>query len=537
MTCIYAPLEVYALNSEEFWFTLGDLLYIVFACGIVAMLFALVLSFCFRGKVLKAYEGILFGVGVAFYIQGNFLGLKLGSMTGGAPDWSLYQLRFILNMLIWCGLIIGMIAWNIKSKKYADKIIPSVSTFLSLVQLVTLIVLIIPHLGEDKTPACGYPTDKDIMSLSSNENVIVFVLDKYDNQYFKELLQKEPELKSELDGFTYYSNTTGCYCFTKYAIPFLLSGKFCYQGDVEAWKAVACEEEVYWDAAIQNDWEMSVYTASLEVPERVGENAINFVKTKAQISDRKRFTMALYQLVMCKYFPDIVKPYIWLKGYEFDNRKTLNTEYKEWTVNNLALVDLLQEEKVTTDKIKPQYKFIHVSGAHEPYEINSEGYRDKENANHDTVVRGSLMMVVRYMKQLKELGIYDSSAIIITADHGDFSSEPTCPIFMVKPMDKRGEMKTSEIPVSHQDFGATLLQLMGLKEESLNFGTSVFDISENSNRKRKFYLTLMDQKDATGKTLERLVEYVALPEGNDPDDFVHTGIVYDYDGNRIEESE
>lgn len=525
-TCIYAPLELYAINREDLWFSLKNMWYIPFTCGAVAMFVAAGIGIFLKDTFRKLYEGILFGFGISAWIQGNFLSLKLGIMTGEAIEWKNYQIRMWLDLLVWLVLIIFFMLWNVKSKKYAGKVLPGIALLLTLMQAVTMIIIMIPCLSENKTSEYGYPTEKYLTNLSPDKNVIVFVLDKYDEEFFCELVEKEPELKEQLDGFIHYANITGGHSGTRYAIPFLLSGDYCKHADVETWKDISCKEKVYWDAILENGYEMSVYSRWSDIPARCGENSINFERTTHSIANHKLFTVALYRLVMCKYFPDIVKPIVWLYGYEFDDRKQLDSEYHDWNVSNLALTDYLMKNSVIADMEKPQYKFIHVSGAHEPFTIDKDGNRIKGISDQETVIRGSMKLVLKYLDEMKLLGIYDSSAIIITADHGNWSTNPSNPIFLVKPFDNRGILEENRAPISHKDFGPTVLDLMGLHEESVKFGVSALDVREGDVRDRLFYLTVSDGHDVMGNSLYKLVEYKADSLGNSADHFYKTGVEY-----------
>lgn len=531
-TCIYAPFEMYSLNSEDLWFSLSDIWYIPIACGSFAMIVAILIALLLKETLLKVYAGLLFGIGISSYIQGNFLNLNLGELTGAAITWQNYIPRMVVDLVIWGGIIIAFIIWNVRSSKYCRKVIGIVSLFLTVVQLVTLIVLTVPLMGESKVSPNGYPTEKDALSVSSNANVMVFVLDKYDENFFKDVLEREPEFRDKLDGFTYYTNMVGCYSGTKWAIPFMLSGEFCYQGDASAYTKNACEDEdVYWDELLKNGFEMSIYTRGSDVPPRAAANAYNFEKTSYRIANHKLFTVVLYRFVMCKYFPDAVKPFVWIYGYEFDDRKMLDSEYREWQARNLTLSDLLARGEVKADRSLPQYKFIHISGTHESFDIDEEGNRIEGQSDEATCAKGSLNLVLRYLRQMEELGVYDNSAVIITADHGNWSETPTNPVFLVKPMGVRGKLKENAAPVSQEDLGATILDLVGLPYEK--YGISALQVEEGEQRVRLCYRYADDGTDLRGKPQDKLVEFVADSEDNEPDNFSRTGVEYNMQGEKI----
>lgn len=528
LSCIFAPFEIYTINSQDLWFSLKDFWYIPLACGIFAMTAAALMGCLLKGKLLKIYTAVIFGTGICIYIQGNFLNLKLGMMTGASIDWTQYRGRLIFDVLFWIILICICIVLCLRNGKYIQKIIMGVSLFLTAVLFVTLAVLVVPCLRENKTPACGYPTDKNLTALSGDTNVLVFVLDYYDVDFFKQALEEVPEFEEQLDGFVWYDNFAGCYCNTQYAIPFMLSGRYYPLADVPAYLDTLCAEEVYWDALIQNGYEMSLYSNSDLIPERAGANAVNFVKTDFKIANHKAFTVLLYRLVMCKYFPDIVKPYVWLYGYEFDHRRQLQCEDHYYTPENLTLVDYLDRQPVTADADCPQFKFIHVSGVHAPHAIDEWGHRTEETGDENTSIKGSLRLVFRYLDEMESLNIYDNTAVIITADHGRFTADCTSPVFLVKPRSARGRLKSDHTPASQVDLGATILDLADIDTDA--YGVSVFDTDGENSKKRYYYKTIKVAAEITGKSPENMIEYEVDHAGISLENFYLTGVEYDANG-------
>lgn len=536
--CIFAPFEMFALNSDEVWFMLQDFWFIPLICGMVFMAAAAVLAMLLKEKHLRVYQGILFGLGFCIYIQGNFLNIKLGAMAGESIEWGDYTVRMIVDLAVWVLLTAGFAILRYRDIKYSEAVMSGVSLFLTATQLVALIILLPPYINPSESSEygyrTGYPSDKDVMSLSAENNVIVFVLDRYDEDYFTDLIAKKPELKQRLDGFTHYSNMVGEYSATNWAIAFLLSGQYCLQGNTATWIDNSCAGEVYWDELLANGYEMSIYSDMGYIPARAAISSINSVKASHSVSDYSMFTVLLYRFTMCKYFPDIVKPAVWLVGSEFDDCRVMDGEYNDWYARNLALRDLLNEKPITADKNIPQFKFIHIGGTHAPWDIDEEGNRTERGySDAEICAEGSMNIVLEYMDEMKELEIYDKSAIIITADHGIIRPEPSIPIFLVKPAGERGIMAESAAPVSHKDLGATVLDLTNMDLDVAKYGTSVLDVQEGDERERVCYRHVSDGYGVTGNPLYRLVEYNVDSSGNAQENFHLTGAVYDMQGDTV----
>ena len=529
--CIFAPFEMYALNSEEVWFMLQDFWFIPLICGTVFMAATVALALFLKEKLLRVYQGVLFGLGFSIYIQGNFLNIKLGAMNGEIIEWGDYTVRMIVNLVLWVLLTVGFAVLRYRDIKYSEMIMSGLSLFMTTVQLLTLIVLLLPLHYQSEifrySNSVSYPTDKDVMSLSSENNVLVFVLDRYDEDFFTDLIAEKPEFKERLDGFTYYSNMVGEYSATNWAIPFMLSGQYCLQGSFATWRDSSCEGDVYWEELIAHGYEMGIYSNMECIPSKAALNSINSVKAFHSVSDYNEFTVLLYRFVMCKYFPDIVKPAIWLIGSEFNDYRWMDGEFRDWESTNLIMVDQLDEKAVTADKDIPQFKFIHIGGTHSPWDIDEEGNRIEGYSDEKVCAEGSLNIVLKYMDEMKELGIYDCSAIIITADHGLTGPEPSSPVFLVKPAGIRGDMTESKAPVSHKDLGATVLDLTNMELDVGKYGTSVLDVKEGDERERVCYRHVFDDIGAMGEPLYKLVEYNVDSEDNALENFHQTGVVYD----------
>lgn len=543
ISCIYAPFELYAVNTQDLWFTLKDFWYIPLACGAFAMIAASILGLLFSGTLLNIYTGVIFGAGISLYVQGNFLNLKVGEMTGSNIDWTQYRGRMILNLILWlliiCIITALCIAGNqMKKQKIVSKTISVVSLFMTAMLLVTLAVLIVPCLRTDseKRPEEGYPTNKDLLSLSDNDNVLVFVLDTYDINYFKQALEEAPEFEEQLDGFVWFDNFSGCYPLTTWAVPFMLSGNYCKQGDPFAQVAINSEQRLYLDELAENGYELSLYTQHNLIPERAREKAINFVDADCIISDRKAFTVSLYSLVICKYFPDICKPAAWLSPNAFEARRRLDSEHRIYATDNLLLADCLDQQDVTANADHPQFKFIHIEGTHLPSNIDEWGHRTEDASLIEEIpFKGSLRLVLRYMDEMKALNVYDDSTIIVTADHGinskdgDFHDTFSCPVFLVKPRGARGPLTVNHTPSSQSDLGATILDLAGVDTNLNSYGVSVFDENGEREKKRYYYKVVASGSSAAGETLYTLTEYEVSPDGISPDSFHPTGVTYGSD--------
>lgn len=116
---LYAPLESFFLNRDEFWFKLGDLILAtipVFLCLVVLLLIPYVF---FKNRVREIYSVILAIITLIIYLQGNFMGLKVGVMNGADIVWKDYLPRMVLNLFVWVILLlIGLSIYIRRTRLY-----------------------------------------------------------------------------------------------------------------------------------------------------------------------------------------------------------------------------------------------------------------------------------------------------------------------------------------------------------------------------------------------------------------------------------
>lgn len=444
--CVYAPYELYLTNINEFWFSFSMFWWIPVLIGMGVMLIVFFIGIMLKDKAAQIYEALLFMLSFCLYVQGNFLNLRVGVMNGAKIEWDQYKRHFIIDAAIISLIIIFFWGAFILKKVLISKVITVSALFLTAIQAVSLIVLLITAWDGTKDDHSKYEmvvSDKGLYETGSDSNIIVFILDMYDDSYFKEILKLEPEIKQELEGFTYFSNFTGSYSTTYYSLGYLFSGKYFYNdGSWDEWRERISGERMYLDEILDNGYELSVYSDFIGcfVPRYVDASS-NYIATPLKISDKRHFAIDLYRLVTTKYFPDFLKPYLWMTGAEFDDYKEATSEYNAYSTENLFFKKELEKQGVSVKGADRQIKFIHITGAHYPYLIDENAQEvEPDSVSGVQCARGVLHIVEEYLDDLKDSGIYDKTNIVLVADHGyHWDGVLTNPLFAVKPHDSSGE--------------------------------------------------------------------------------------------------
>ena len=537
--CLFAPYEMYISNKDEMWFKLSTFWWMPVLFCLLTILCSCAVGFALKNVAKRIYTTLLFAIALCIYIQGNFLNIDLGVMNGGAIVWSGYTFRVMIRLMVWILIIAVSIILSIYKKDIFQKAAYAISFFLTAVQAVTLVILLVPVIlegGDYTTGIYTFMSDKGLYEVGKEENVIVFCVDMFDDRYFKAIYDEEPEIADDFEGFTYFSNFTGTYSTTMYSLEHLLTGKiYLNEGPIGEWYNLRAAEGTYVDEFINSGYDLEIYSEKFSYfPLYYTKAADNYVEAPLYITNRLHFAFDLYQLVACKYLPDIIKPFIWMDGSEFNNWKGWQeVDDQAYDGRNAAFRDGTLTNGVSLSDSDKQFKFIHITGCHYPYTID-ENANDVEPDSVSAIqcARGSIRMVQWYMDEMKKNGSYDNAVIVITADHGYYwDGTLTSPVCLVKPRNATGTMQINSAPVCQVDLPATLVDLCGINSD-VDYGKSVFEYDENEERERYYYQYYLTERGSDGRM--RLIEYSIDSANNSRESFQLTDVEYTVNGNKIE---
>lgn len=537
---VFAPFELYLLNINNFSFDLGLFWQIPLYMGIMSAIFVIGIGFIvnllFKHTIVILYGTFLFAIGLACYIQGNFIGLKVGILNGAQINWNEYASKAFFNLFIWIAVILLVLSL-LYFKKTTIKIIKIISGILIGMQAVALIVLFITT-DYKQTSRDKIVTDEGLFEVSSERNVIIFVLDMFDDTYFKSLLAYDPDIAKNFTGFTHFTNSVGSANTTDYSYGAIFSGRYMLNNGVNYYDMLnkTYDQTDFFDILKNNNYRLDTYLTPLYIPEGLKNIMFNYKDIqKAYISNNKILIKYLYKLVLCKYAPDVFKPFVWLYGSEFDDIIKYKTDgsLNSFSSNNSVFVSALRSNSLMVNSKTKIFKLIHLDGVHYPYYID-------ENANPAALsndesdalkaAKGSLKIVSEYLEKMEDLNVYDQSTVIICADHGYYwDGVLTNPVLLVKRAGDSGEFQKNDAPVCHLDFHATIMEDLGLNQDH-KYGKSIFEIKVGEPRNRMFYQYYLQEGQLI---LRRLIEFSVADESNLRKSFKLTDKEYSINGEII----
>lgn len=482
----YLPSELFLNNRKDFFISYLDIAPYFLVKTIVFTLLSSLAVCALKEKVYRVVCALSVGLTLGCYCQYVFMNGVLPQTLGEPVDWDSMAARKIINAVIWVVVIaLPTVYVAVCSKVKAmgkNTAIKNghliLNAFVGGVQVLSLAILMISS-GNSLTSHEKYILDNSQQfTVSSKKNVITFILDASDRHYFDKAYEQSPEKFDFLKDFTYYTNACMMYDSTYLSIPQMLSGTTELPQTTinswfsETWSSESCE--AFYSRLHDENYQVNFYgdfCYGYEYAPLAGK-VDNCVKMKDD--DMKIDKQALYDnfnsLSAYRYMPLLFK-----SDYEITT-KDLNSSVE---IHNSCIMDnneyLSNLELKSSESDKNYFIVEHLNGTH----LQAGKVSDS--------VSVCLEILKSYIFQLKKMGVYDDSVIIVTGDHGTHGQADNMPIWYIKTAGaKHDKMQYSSAPIHHMDYVATCVDAAGIKKDGDEklFGRSIFQIGENEKRQR-----------------------------------------------------
>lgn len=528
---LYAPVDLYCANVDEFWFDFSTLLIMAFGMFAAGMV-VLVLCYVIAGLIHPyVYRTVLAGGLALFlctYVQGNFMISKLPPLDGSSIWWGKYDILRKDTLILWGVVLALVILAAVLLKKKFENAVMFVCGCMTLMLFVTACSTVVTS-GALKSKVHLYISEENEFEMSEDENFVIFVLDTADSREFSAMLEEHPEYREMFSDFTYYENMMGNYSCTMNAVAYILSGEwFENQEPMEDYLDNVYRNSPLWEELRSRGYRIDLYEDDIRAKEdSVADNFENVYHTTVRPGSYLELAKEELKLVGFRYAPYDLKRFCETREVYFDALQVSDpdgTTARNFTEDNMAFKEALLENGVTMDQGQKNFKFIHLEGAHAPF-IYGGDMEYIPGGDYHTNMEASIALAGKYIDAIKESGAYDNTAIIVMADHGyngqgdevdrDVWLRPT-PMFLVKGREEHHDtMQTSEAPVSYVDLGEAYTRLMdGAQSDAL------FDWKEGDERERRYLRYSFSGTD-------HLVEYIQRGHAQDLDGMELTGREFD----------
>lgn len=512
MYFIYGVYETYFANMNEWKFIFMD----IFPPSLIVSAI-LILIFCgaayfIKGKNLDMLAMMLTAFCVISYIQNAFLNVST-FIDGSQKNAS--DIETNINLLIWLCLIllipyIFYCCFN-KGTKNVLRICSAAAGLLLIMQSSALSYMMINGLSEKQTrEKTGYTlSGAEQFEVSSNENVIVFIMDTYYSGFFDEWLENHLEYYDTLSDFIYFDDMNSEVLHTAFSMPSLLTA---HEQDytvklVDSYKKCWDSDEAkYFYSSMHDDgYTVRLYTDNDNYSggaENMQGKIDNVYKYTAVYTSKKLPTyFSILRLSAYKFLPLSFKSVFYVSDsyqinkYTTSNSAAANIDLSDWEESsqssksrgidyyNFDYYSSLKNGLSTTEK--KLCIFQHIHGMHTPYiSVYSNSVEPRADIDMNIAQEGCMEIFTNYISQLKDIGVYDNSTIILTADHGMPHIGSSTPIMLIKPQGRTNDRLTiNSAPGNLQtDLLPTILDSIGLENEQLKY--SLLELDPNMQRER-----------------------------------------------------
>lgn len=484
--CVFIqPVDIFLHNSDEIpislWDTIVSMLYYI-----PFLLLSFYFLFCLPFSVLRVIGTIIGALNISAYLQLMFFNKYVGQLIGGEYSWIEHPFYTYITLGVWIAIFVVSLICT-KYKKTIQGIV-----FLNLTVFTLLSVALISTFISSSQKDPFQRNEKyyrildgsEQFTVGKEENIIFLVADSVDNAFIKEVYNNNPGFFDEFSDFTMYLDTCSVYDYTVYSVPQMLYG-YTHKDGTEKTKP-------FMERFTEHGFRFLFYSYStLDVPGGPEKYIGNFTYSEdisGHMILHKSYVRQNYaKVVLYQLLPCILKRQASISKVNFDT--CLDTTEKEaefsFKVNNQEFDQALT---LTYNKYSSKcFIYQHIDGAHPPCEDCLE------------TSKYCLGIFKKYLKQMKELGVYDNAVIIIAADHGVHDGvegypfpTPATPMFMIKGKNEEHDaIVVSEKPMYYQDIQSTVLFYSGLSKsgDTEYFGRSINDIYEGEIRTRVWFNT------------------------------------------------
>ena len=529
---LWAPfLHLYLLNASNLTLPLSVHL------SQLGLLSALVVGVGFIIQILTppryrtAVSCVLLFIGIFLWAEGTLLIGNFGFLQGGDIDWDGNQYLLYLEILL-MGFL-GFLAFRLKGKLIRNAVL--ITSLLTVSSLPNFYPSFQENRSHSKTPAQFTFTQENLLQLSPEKNVLLFIIDTLQSDIFAEVITDHPEWMNTLDGFTYFPDATSAFPKTYASIPNILTG--------QAFDNSLPFPQYMHDAYLGNSAPKVLKDHGFDVRFRsfswqpyfahpdVANNLSDIGSSSGRKWMQRREFVELCNLALFRLSPFLAKPWVYNEN-EFRIKDSFIPESPAETpytlsendqvyssgndVEDLEFLDQMMAF-LSADGDQPTFRVFHFRGTHAPINLDRDlNFIGKQPRTRQAVLaqtEAMLQLLALVFQRLRQVGAYDNSLIFVIGDHGagEFYSigiqkeallklgldtkfsipekpakrtliQGGIPALMAKRIGENGRLKILPTPLELSDIPNTIFHELGFAEAAT--GPSLFGIPRPSERIR-----------------------------------------------------
>jgi hypothetical protein len=464
---IRVPTGLYAASREDFSSASTEVLLILLGAAVLLFLVVTLPLVLLPSRVRSLAGAALTGLAIYAWVRAGFFpgpSLDLDG-TGVTEDLSTGLAGLLIPLA--AGLLL---AWMAHRRARVTVVALAILLAGSLVQS-----------GADAVSAwrAGAPASGDpsagLLEWSRKGNVAIILLDSLQADVFEDVLEAEPHLREELDGFRFYRSATSGSAHTYLSLPTIHSGRQ-YDSAQPAprfFQDTIREHSVLTrlaDAGYRVGYARSLGPCPRGIADCLSLGELRHSRGEVAL----REALHLLDLGLYRVSPDGPRRAILAEGKGLLTTVIGQAYLVDRAQGEVAALGRLAESSVVSDG-PPTAKMIHTLLTHPPLFLEPDCSTGKEIHRRENAVaqaRCAFKLLLPLFDRLKAEGAYDPSDILIVADHG-YRFESTAvtatgdvafrqrvgvmnPIVLVKPAYERGPLTVSDAEVELADLAPAL---------------------------------------------------------------------------------
>ena len=395
--CVFGPFEIFSANLSEFRFSLIDFLpyMLLFAFGASAIIFASLIFL--KGIAFDIGCAIVGWLSVMLFVQRNYLNLFMGNafLAGDGNNASdVGMVTIILNTAIWLIVGAGIITSVIIFRKKRSEIIKTVAmvAMIALIGMQGVTFAITSLTGKVFVPILERDGGQKVLTyenlgeMSEGKNVVFFLVDRFDADYYEAMVKKDSDFFDGLDGFTHFNDYTSLYARTYPGVASILTGKdhdyFSDKSKAQKLAAFYADGGGMMSVLKENGYSINIYGEKGYdyTDASVMDDYVDNVSESVEYHIDNNFALAkdMLLLSLSQYLPTVAT-LGWtdmLSTPLFNDHAIYETNGEEMflvsTGTTAALTGLLENTDFVKVTGEGQFTFIHLYGCHDVYNVNTE---------------------------------------------------------------------------------------------------------------------------------------------------------------------
>lgn len=407
---LFVPAAVYFYNAVEYPYYFHELA-LPLLLDTLLLLVLLTAPFLAARRHAAAVVPLLFALCLLTWIQATFLHWSYGIEDGRTVEASRWLGKFAIDAALWLG---GIGVCVVLRKRITPAVAVALSVYLVVIQSLNLGYLYFKHETRfsHKENHLDYSRQ---FEFSKNENVLLIVLDSFQSDVFREIIDEDPDYRALFKDFTYYPDTTSGYAFTEPNVSLILTGQFYdNQRPFEDFKREAFSRDSLPANLKKRNWEVLLFPLNGKSVYLDAAFVDNIFGGYSPVGAAQRLPVLKDALV--RALPSFVA--LPLRNSTEGKYRRAAKNLRAFRAKALSLPQRLGERNV--------FSYYHLPVPHWPLVINEKLEYESmvvNRSNYKRQAKASLQLAGGLIDRLKRDSLYESATVIVLGDHGALAQE------------------------------------------------------------------------------------------------------------------